>query len=161
MAEKFNDYMKQLELISKIPYLCGYHFEDKKTLAHLAYFQSYSPEEIVIQEGEINQCLYFLIKGKVNIEIGGKYLKTFQGSGYLFGEMSLINHTLATATVKAQNEIVMLCIEIKDIFALTEEKYFRLQKELYRSVAEILTQKLIATNKIASTYIHKKEETDF
>src|SRR3989338_5417331 len=160
MAEEFKDFVKQLELIGKIPILKGYNYEDRKVLANLAYFKSFQVGEDVIVQGDVNLTLFFLIKGRGDIFVDKAFIKSFLGSGYLFGEMSLVNHTSATATVKANTEIVMLCINIKDIFGLEEATHYRLHREIYRSVAEILAQKLIATNKLASTWVNQQKEAE-
>jgi CRP-like cAMP-binding protein len=70
--------------------------------------------------------------------------------------MSFVNHTTTSASVIANTEVVMLEIQIDEINKL-DESHERLKKELYRSVAEILSQKLMATNDVTKSLIHKHE----
>lgn len=156
MSRTTIDQQKQLEIIGKIPYLKGYCFEDKNTLSKMCKFEIYDPGETIIEENAINLTLYFLIRGRVDVFIENEKLTNFRGGGRLFGEMSFVNHTTTSAAIIANTETVMLEFKIDEINKL-DESHDRLQKELYRSVAEILAQKLVATNEIAKALLHKHE----
>jgi len=93
MGTQFRDRDKQAELIDKIPYLKDFHNEDKNTLAGLAYFIEYEVGEVIIEENSVNQELFFLIRGKVEILKGGEHIVDLRGGGRLFGEMSYMNHS--------------------------------------------------------------------
>lgn len=150
--KEFSDFVKQLNIIGKIPYFESYNYEDRKVLANIASFRQYAPNEIVIGQGEINLTLYYLVRGIVDVVIDGKTIRRFKGGGQLFGEMSIVNHTMTSATVKANTDVVFLCLGVQDILQLDEDQHCRLHRNLYRSVAEILAQKLSATNDIAKTF---------
>jgi signal-transduction protein with cAMP-binding, CBS, and nucleotidyltransferase domain len=152
MAKEIRNLAKQTELINKIPYLKEFHSEDKETLSNLAYFIEFAPQEEIIAESSINTVLYFLIKGKVDILKGDNLIINLRGGGRLFGEMSFMNHSLTTASVKANDEVVMLCFNISDLHKLDLNQYARLQISLYKSIAEILVQKLMATTDIAKSF---------
>ena len=147
---------KQLEIIGKIPYLQGYAYEDRKTLSKISQFVTYEPGETIIEQNSVNLTLYFLIKGRVDVLIDNQKLTTFRGGGRLFGEMSFVNHTTTSATIIANTETVMLEVKIDEINKL-DATHDRLLKELYRSVGEILAQKLVATNEMAKALMHKEE----
>ncbi len=152
MSEDIRNQTKQLDIIGKIPYLKAYPFADRKALASISVFRTYSPGEKVIKEGELNLSLYFLIRGKVDIVVDNKKICSFRGGGRLFGEMSFVNHSLASASVIANTDVVMLALSIQAIMSLDENEHCRLQKNLFRSVGEILAQKLMATNELAKAY---------
>lgn len=156
MSQTTIDLQKQLQIIGKIPYLKGYCFEDKKTLANMSKFELYEPGETIIVENAINLTLYFLVRGSVDVSIDNEKLASFRGGGRLFGEMSFVNHTTTSAEVKAHTEVVMLEIKIDELNKL-DDSHNRLLKELYRSVAEVLAQKLISTNEMAKALMHKLE----
>jgi CRP-like cAMP-binding protein len=122
----------------------------------MSQFVIYDSNETIIEEASINLTLYFLIRGSVDIFIGKDKLASFRGGGRIFGEMSFVNHTTTSASVIANTEVVMLEIQIDEINKL-DESHERLKKELYRSVAEILSQKLMATNDVTKSLIHKHE----
>ena len=153
--EEFTDYKKQFELIGKIPYLKNLQFEDRKTLGHHSFLRSYSPNEKIIEQNEINLTLYFLIRGSVDIFIDNKRITSIRGGGKIFGEMSFVNHTSASADVVASSEVVMMCMKIPDLLSLNTNDYLRLQRDLYQSIAEILAQKLLKTNELAQLYLNQ------
>lgn len=152
MATEFRDRDKQAELIDKIPYLKDFHPDDKNLLAGLSYFIEYEEGETVIEENTVNQQLFFLIRGKVEVLKGEEHIVDLRGGGRLFGEMSYMNHSFTTATVKAKTQIVMLCFRIPALLGLGLDKYARLQVSLYKSIAEILAQKLITTTELAKSF---------
>jgi CRP-like cAMP-binding protein len=153
MAQTAYDKVKQLEIIGKIPYLKNFCYEDRKKLAEIGFFNSYAPGDLIIEQGQLNLSLFFLIRGKVDISMDEKYILSFTGGGQIFGEMSLLSHNLATATVKAQNEVVMMGININDIHQLTGPDHYRLQMEVYKSVSEVLANKLINTNSMTKAFL--------
>jgi len=153
MVQTAYDKVKQLEIIGKIPYLKNFCYEDRKKLAEISYFNSYAPGETIIEQGQLNLTLFFLIRGKVDIMIDKKYILSFTGGGQILGEMSLLSHSLATATVKSNSEVVMMGINISDITKLTGEEHYRLQMEVYKSVSEVLANKLINTNAMTKAFL--------
>jgi CRP-like cAMP-binding protein len=159
MVKEFIDFEKQIEVIGKIPYLSSYHHEDKKTLATISSLKLYAPNEIIIATDTINTEIYFLIRGEVGIYINEDLIRACRGGGQIFGEMSFVNHTTPSADVKAETEVVMLALPVSKIMQLPSEN-MRLQKELYKSVAEVLAQKLVATNQIAKTFGDKLKDLD-
>lgn len=152
MPTQFKDINKQSELIDKIPYLKDFHKEDKATLSRMAYFMEYEEGEIIIEQNSVNQELYFLIRGKVEVIKDGEHIVDLRGGGRLFGEMSYMNHSFTTATVRAKTNLVMMCFRIPGLLALELDKYARLQVSLYKAIAEILCEKLVATTELAKTF---------
>ena len=152
MGTQFRDRDKQAELIDKIPYLKDFHKDDKNTLAGLAYFIEYEKDEVIIEEDTVNQELFFLIRGQVEILKGDEHIVDLRGGGRLFGEMSYMNHSFTSATVKSKTEAVMLCFKIPGLLGLSMDKYARLQVSLYKAIAEILAQKLVTTTELAKSY---------
>jgi signal-transduction protein with cAMP-binding, CBS, and nucleotidyltransferase domain len=159
MSEEIKDFLKQIEIIGKIPYLKNYHYEDKRTLANIGSFKVFKPTEIIISTENVISEMFFLIRGEVGIYIDSSLIKSCRGGGQIFGEMSFVNHTTPSADVKAETEVVMLTIPFEKIMQLPETS-MRLQKELYKSVAEILAQKLMATNQMAKTYGDKLKDLE-
>ncbi|MEX1098855.1 MAG: hypothetical protein WEB87_00430 [Bacteriovoracaceae bacterium] len=68
--------------------------------------------------------------------------------------------TVTSAEVRANTDIVMMRVNVQDILDLKEEDHCRLHKNLYHCVAEILAQKLLATNELAKTFAQNGPETD-
>lgn len=143
---------KARELIDKIPYLKDFRNQDKKNLAAISFFREYNAGDIIIEEQSPNQELYFLIRGLVDVKVDGKQIVSLRGGGRIFGEMSFMNHSFTSASVVASTDAVMLCFKIPGLLSLDTEKHAQLKIDLYRSIAEMLAQKLMDTTEMAKSY---------
>lgn len=63
--------------------------------------KSFSPSDLLIEEGGIDTRLYILIEGEVEIFKGDVFIAVQDEPGAIFGEMSLLLNLPSTATVKA------------------------------------------------------------
>jgi CRP-like cAMP-binding protein len=66
--------------------------------------QEFQPGDVILKEGQANQCLYAVSEGRVEVSKGAPPTKTvigILGVGDLFGEMGLIDGQPASATVTA------------------------------------------------------------
>ena len=160
MAEQVKNVEKARELLDKIPYVKDFHSDDKDTLSKICFFREYDSEEIIIEQESPNQELFFLIRGTVDIKLKGKHIVSLRGGGRIFGEMSFVNHSFTSASVSAQNEVVMMVFKIPGILMLENEKYARLKIDFYRSIAEMLAQKLKDTTDMAGHYKARLEHKD-
>lgn len=79
----------------------------------------YQPEEIIINQGEDGDKIFFISNGGSNVYVrdrhGQKKLVNKLKKGDLFGEVALLNNSKRTATVKASNYSTIAHIE-KDSF---------------------------------------------
>ena len=69
--------------------------------------------EVLVNEGDPGTAVYFLIKGQVGIFTGGNQVAV-RGAGNLFGEMSCLTNTPASATLIAVTHCEMLVISKED-----------------------------------------------
>ena len=82
--------------------------------------------QLIISEGDISQKMYFIIEGTVKV-----FRKTYKGrtenicdlseSNY-FGEMSIIDGGLRSASVKAETDVVLAELKWDDVRYLFEDK---------------------------------------
>jgi CRP-like cAMP-binding protein len=152
MSNQIKDVNKARELIDKIPYLKDYDRKDKDTLASLSFFREYSQGEVIIEQDAPNQELFFLIRGKVDILVQGNHVVSLRGGGRIFGEMSFVNHSFTSASVVANTDLVMMVYKIPGLLSLSVEKHASLKVNLYKSIAEMLAQKLKDTTDLAQSY---------
>ena len=134
-------------------YFEGFQSIDKNELSEISYFKRYSGGDNIIENGSLVLSLFFIIQDHVEIIIDEKIVAKFKGGGQTFGEMSFVNHSLASATVRAHNEVTMMMIDIDKINELNDPIHYRMRMDIYRSCAEILAKKLKSTNDLAKFYI--------
>ena len=151
---------KKRSLIEKIPFFASFTEGDKNFLAELAYFQKYEPSQLIIEQNSLTMNLFFTINGTIEILVNGDVVTSFKGGGQIFGEMSFVHNTAASATVRAKTKAVMMLFDIDKINSLNEPIYYRLRMDIYKSCAEVLAKKLVFTNQIAQSYIHQERSSE-
>ena len=71
--------------------------------------------EVIIREGEEGDCLFVLVEGRVRTEkrtpAGDSWTVRFHERGGVFGELSLLDRVLRSATVVAEADCTLLVIE--------------------------------------------------
>lgn len=144
---------KRLELINKIGFFARFDESDKQTMAEMATFAGFAPGDKLIKQKRENTHLYFIINGNVDILIDNNLVVQLLGGGHVFGEMSLVDFSPASASVVANTKVVAMMFDINKINLMIEPVYYKLRMDIYHSCAEILARRLIHTNEIAKTYI--------
>ncbi len=77
----------------------------------------YSDKQILIKEGDIQQKIFWILKGSVYItrKMGKKYkVLTTLGEGEIIGEMSFFDKSVRSATVIAKGEVEALVFKKED-----------------------------------------------
>jgi CRP/FNR family cyclic AMP-dependent transcriptional regulator len=128
------------------------HFETRNLgkLLRLSKIRQYEDGEQIIQEGDMDPWLYFLLSGKIRISKEGEDIGTISKKGEIFGEMRVVDDQSRSASVHAVGETVCLAVDTSAGNRLTtsEEKDERLDflLLLYRIFAEYMTARLRLTN---------------
>ncbi len=110
----------------------------------------YRHDDLILQEGQIGEAIYFLADGEVRIEKsgGGQIVELARlGTGSVFGEMSLLDKARASANVVADGHVEVIRVDgsmIDEIMA--EDQWFGIH--FYNSLAVTLSRRLRAANKI-------------
>jgi CRP-like cAMP-binding protein len=128
------------------------HFETRNLgkLLRLSKIRQYEAGETIIQEGDRDTWLYFLLSGEVRITKEGEEISTIGRRGDIFGEMRIIDDRSRSATVTAIDKVVALAVDTsaKSRMATSDGKDERLDflLLLYRIFAEYMTLRLRLTN---------------
>jgi CRP/FNR family cyclic AMP-dependent transcriptional regulator len=126
----------------------GLSFEETRMLANICKPVHKSDGDIIIEENSLGQGLYLIIKGKVNVfreESGTKKTLAILEAGEIFGEMSLIQDMLTSASVSAIGETALLKIDKIDLEQLMESNHLFAAK-IYRSFCIVLSERLRKAN---------------
>lgn len=128
------------------------HFETRNLgkLLRLSKIRQYADGEQIIQEGDMDPWLYFLLSGKIRIIKEGEEIGTISRKGEIFGEMRIIDDQSRSASVYAAGDTVCLAIDTAagNRMDTADEKEARLDflLLLYRIFAEYITARLRLTN---------------
>lgn len=134
------EYLKNSRLFEHVP-------DDLlQQLAPLSEFVYFSPGDEILKEGDINDKVFFLLRGILAISSNGEIIAHLRRSGDIFGEMSIISSNPCSATVTAETQVSAFSVRAKDIGQYTDVSAEMLQNILYRIFAKILAEKLSLTN---------------
>lgn len=108
--------------------------------------------DYLLKEGQPNDSLLFLRKGKVEVSLGGEIITTLDSAGEVFGEMSVITSNPASTTVKALSVVECFAIRSEDFAHVHPKDKDHFQALLYQIYCFILTERLMKTNEKARLF---------
>jgi CRP-like cAMP-binding protein len=100
--------------------------------------------EVVLHEGEGRQAIYIVRRGTVSVEkeyLGARIPVDELGPGEVFGEMSFLEESAASASVVAQGPVELDVLEGADVQKLLDADR-GLAANFYRSLALALSRRL-------------------
>ncbi|KAJ3229208.1 Potassium voltage-gated channel sub H member 7 [Chytriomyces hyalinus] len=113
------------QLIAKVPFLNRkmHDGRDELFLGRIATALTtsyYVPGDIIISVGDMGFEMFFILKGSVNVMVGGNLVGRLQ-EGSFFGELALIANIPRTATIQAASTCVMYVLSRKDFEKILPE----------------------------------------
>jgi len=99
----------------------------------------------ILREGEMNEKVFFLLKGIWGIYVEGELIHKLQRIGDIVGEMSVVSNKPASASVIAESPSEIFSIRAKDIGNYADVESDEIQNLLYRIFAMVMTDKLYIT----------------
>jgi CRP-like cAMP-binding protein len=144
------DNLENIQRLMSIPALRNFETSNLSRLLHLSKMREYETDEIIIQEGDEDPWLYFLLEGKVRVTKKDVEIGVISEVGDVFGEMRIIDSQSRSATVVALEPTVCLAINTtaKDRMVGSGDRDEQLDflLLLYRIFAEFLSLRLRLTN---------------
>ena len=80
----------------------------------------YQDGEIIIQQGEVGNCMYVIQEGKVKVlieEDGQEVQLAVRSEGDFFGEMAIFERDVRSATIRALGQVRVLTIDKKNFLS--------------------------------------------
>ena len=118
-------------------------------LARVSSLRRVGRGETVIREGEAGDCLFVIVEGRVRTEkrtpSGDAWTVRFHQKGGVFGELSLLDRVLRSATVVAEADCTLLVID-RDRFHAFGDAHPRAGLLVTRRLAEGMAARLRRAN---------------
>jgi voltage-gated potassium channel len=108
---KRRDFMATWKLVAKVPTFAALNAEQIAQIAALLRVQWAEPGDAIVREGEVGDCMYFIVSGRAAVEMKPPVMLH---AGDFFGEIALIEHTTRTATVRAKTRSQLLVLSAQD-----------------------------------------------
>jgi len=138
IEEKYN-MVKQLEFFQ------GFPDAEVWEILNASTWKNYNRADDIIVEGDLDDCFYIIISGKVIVKKNQKLIRTLT-SGDCFGEMGYLAKTKRTASIVADEETSLLKINSTVIAQVSLKCQVRFLKVFLRT----LIHRLSATTEIIS-----------
>jgi sigma-B regulation protein RsbU (phosphoserine phosphatase) len=74
--------------------------EDISQITGIEHAQNYSAGEVIFEEGQAGECMYWVLAGELEVSIQGRPINSLL-PGSIFGEMALVDARARSATIKA------------------------------------------------------------
>ena len=146
-SSNIKDSEKIISLLSRMPMLKMF---DKHQLGQMLQYTKifvYDFGDTIIEEGQADQTIFILISGTTYVLKNGVYLGEFNTVGDIFGEMSVIDGSVRSASVVAQGRTICLAIDASFIeHAGNSEQTMLCQNILFRAFSGLLAERLRAMN---------------
>lgn len=130
---------------------------DADELAHLRrslHSSTFAPGDVILEEGNANRALHVVKSGRIRVtrkvqdrEVSLCDLVT----GQTFGELSIIEDGVASATLRAVTDTEVMSISMSDLAQFLREKPNAAAK-FWREIALDLRRRLLQTNDVVRSY---------
>jgi len=118
--------------------------KQRAVLLEHAQLVTYADGETIVEEGARRRAIFILRRGTVSIEkqhLGTGIPLDELGEGEVFGEMSFLEETGASASVVAQGSVELYVLEAAGLEGLLDSDS-ELAANFYRSLAHMLSRRL-------------------
>ncbi|HUT55347.1 MAG TPA: cyclic nucleotide-binding domain-containing protein [bacterium] len=140
--------MENVDLLKKVRIFQGLTEEELNKFAAITSEEQSPPKSILLEEGVEGQALYIIKRGAVTVyKVKNDSLTELAKlpAGEAFGEMSLLEATLTSARVTANNEVECLLIS-RDLFLDLLERDLSIAAKVYKNFTLILSERLRQTS---------------
>lgn len=104
------------ETLKRVPLFRDLDEAGLTRLERMARERSFNTGDVIVRQGDEGTGVYVILDGRVQVERDGRELASL-GSGYVFGEMALLDNYRRSATVKASEATRVLVIPRSDFLA--------------------------------------------
>ncbi len=143
---------KPRDYFSKIRLLNGFNSDQINAIEKFSSIKNFAANKDILIQGEENINLYFLIMGKLNVQVDGNTVAALDQLGDVIGEMSIITEKAVSATITSETPIKVIEVDIKNLNYYLAEKKDKFNESLFRAFAVVLSEKLRITNQKAKYF---------
>ncbi len=133
--------------LKKIPIFEPFNQAELKTLLNMSKLRTYQQGEAIIQEGNVDRWVYFLVYGSVRIEKKDKTVTIMRRMGDVFGEMRFIDSSPRSASAIAEKDVACIAVDTDYVEKLAGHDRITFGYILYRVLSEILSERLRSVTK--------------
>ncbi|NIM28152.1 MAG: protein kinase [Gammaproteobacteria bacterium] len=124
--------------IKSLGFFKGFSDADIWELIRACAWQTYSPGQSIIREGDMDHSFYIVLSGVVIIEKEGSVVNVLQ-EGDCFGEMGYLSRARRIASAIARTDVSLMKVNDSTIDRAAEDTQLRFHRAFVRTLIERLT----------------------
>ncbi len=145
----------KMETLKKIPLFASLNFKEMAQILEITQVRNIAVGTEIMKEGTTGEDMYVILKGQVEVIASGNKVADLK-PGQFFGEMSLIDKSPRSATIRATSESKMLRITRSDFFPLLKRES-RIGLKVFWAFLQNMNKRLRESDKIVSGYFQEQE----
>jgi serine/threonine protein kinase len=99
----------------------------------------YSPSELIVTEGDLDDSFYIIVKGKVEVQKGGAKLSILD-EGNCFGEMGYFSKARRTASILSLDDVMLIKVTGSEMEKASTNTQLRFMKVFLHTMIERLSK---------------------
>lgn len=152
------------DLINNASFFKDFANDDKRRLAEdQSLIKTFSQGEVIIREGDIDQSIFILLKGKASVTNNSApdIELTELGEGDMFGAFALIVDSARTSNVIAKEDMTCLKIEGQVLTTLNPDIVNKFKTQLIKTLIAKIDKMNQATIEIKTEFDHVMETCEY
>ncbi len=121
-------------------------------ISTMTELRSYKNDDTILQEGAVNQHLFFLRSGKVKVLLANEVVALIQTVGEVMGEMSVVSSSPVATSLAADGNVDCFVIDTTAFDDVQPKERDQFKSLLYRIYSVILAERLKKTNERARLF---------
>jgi sigma-B regulation protein RsbU (phosphoserine phosphatase) len=106
---------QKIEILRNCDFLHGMEDSILAALAEKTQAHDIEPESSILTKGEHGSTMFFIVSGRVRVHDGDTVL-TYLEEGEVFGEMAVLDSDVRSASVTAETDAKLACLERDDLW---------------------------------------------
>lgn len=154
IAQKWSKIVAEADFLKSVPLFVEFEAEELDHLRRSLHPSHFGPGDVILQEGNANRALHIVRSGRIRVSrrVQDREVSLCDLlSGQTFGELSIIEDGVASATLKAVTETEVLSVSMTDLADFLRDKPAAAAK-FWREIAVDLRRRLLQTNDVVRSY---------
>lgn len=128
--------------------------DELEQLHRMMQISRFAPGDLVLEEGNANRALHIVVHGRVRVtrSVNAREVSLCDlVEGQTFGELSIIEDGVASASLKAVNDTEVMSVSMHDLAQFLRNEPVAGAK-FWRAIAIELRRRLLQTNDVVRSY---------
>ncbi|HET7434538.1 MAG TPA: cyclic nucleotide-binding domain-containing protein [Thermoanaerobaculia bacterium] len=146
--------MAESEILKNATLFVEFDSDELALVARMLQSTQFAPGDVILEEGNANRALHIVKRGRIRVSrrVHDRELSLCDlVEGQTFGELSIIEDGVASASLKAVTDTEVLSIPMSELAAFLREHPGTAAK-FWREIALDLRRRLLQTNDVVRSY---------